>query len=437
MKTLVLFGVLSVGAGILLAACSSKQSGTDGANSGQPGFHVGTGGSGSSVAGGQVAQDTVDGTASITADTAASLTGDKCAGWQAEPEGGQPPVLEFVIDASGSMVNDPANPANPNGPNKWTVMSQTMPTVFDNLPDNFAIGDTFYNLSRGTYAGRQAVPIAPLGAAGSAQRNAMNNSFNSVSPTSWTPTYNAWLFGLDQLVNWPPVTGYGTSPKAIVVITDGVPTVYRDGQTTTGVTAGVPQAEYDWMISDIQQRGTAANVKTYVVGVVGSENPQGSTYDPLYMLSKFAVAGGTESPQGCVPVSGTVTPQGNTSILSSRGTYCHIDLSQASDLSSALISAINSIAQGLLSCDYSVPAPPTGQTIDPAETALVYNDGTGNYSLILENTSGSCDKGWVFTDSTNSKIHICDKTCNLIQSNARGTLSLVFGCAVSSIPLVN
>jgi len=67
----------------------------------------------------------------------------------------------------------------------------------------------------------------------------------------------------------------------------------------------------------------------------------------------------------------------------------------------------------------------------------VFNDGAGNYSLILQNTSSTCDKGWVFTDATNSKIHICDQTCTLIQSNAKASLQLVFGCAITTIPLVN
>ena len=435
MKTLIFLGVLSVGGGALLLACGSH-SGTDPQNSNQSGgYNVSGGGAGSSVVGGQVAQNTADGTAAISADTAASLTADKCAGWSAEPEGGQPPVIEFIIDASGSMGSDPADPSNPNGPKKWAVMTQTMPTVFDSLPDNFAVGDMFYNLPSGTYAGRQSVAIAPLGAAGSQQRTAMNGSLapTNITPNGYTPTYNAWEFGLSQLVNWTPVTGYGTSPKAIVLITDGVPTIDRDGRTRHG--NGISQAEYEWQIADIQAKGTAAGVKTYVVGVVGSEQPQGATYDPRYMLSLLAVAAGT-APAGCTPKSGVVDTANDT--VDASGHYCHVDLSQATNLSTALTQAIGNIANGFISCDYSVPAPPAGQgTIDPAKTALVFNDGAGNYSLILQNTSSTCDKGWVFTDATNSKIHICDQTCNLIQSNAKASLQLVFGCAITNIPLVN
>ena len=39
---------------------------------------------------------------------------------------------------------DPANPNNPNGPKKWDVFSATMPTVFQALPANFAIGVSYF-----------------------------------------------------------------------------------------------------------------------------------------------------------------------------------------------------------------------------------------------------------------------------------------------------
>jgi len=108
-------------------------------------------------------------------------------------------------------------------------------------------------------------------------------------------------------VNLTPATGYELSPKYIVLITDGVPTIDRDGRTIHG--NGISQAE----------GGAAAGIKTFVMGVVGSDNPQGAPYDPLYMLSKLAVAGGT-SASGCVPSSGV--PEASS--VNPRGTYCHL-----------------------------------------------------------------------------------------------------------------
>ncbi len=411
-------------------ACSSH-SGADSANQ-NPGYNVNGGGAGS----GLVAQDTADGTTPITAAQATSLTSNPCVQSSSTPQGAAPPVLEFVIDTSGSMSSDPANPAQPNGPSKWTVFSQTMPNVFASLPANFAVGVTYFNKGNGNaaYVGTQAVPIAPMAAA---QLTAVDNSLARTTPGGYTPTYNAWEFGLSTLTGWQAPAGYTTSPKYIVLITDGVPTVLHDGRT---IENPINQTEYNAQIyggvgspagvniAGEQADGKAANVKTFVVGVVGSENPQGATYDPMYMLSLLAVAGGT-APAGCVPVSGT--PAGTT--VNPRGTYCHFDLSQATDFATALSSTLTTIAQSVISCNYTVPPPSNGQVVDPSKTVLVYNDGNGNYSLVLPNTSSTCDKGYQFTDSTDTEIEICATTCAALQKNPNASLEVIFGCSTGQI----
>jgi hypothetical protein len=128
-----------------------------------------------------------------------------------------------------------------------------------------------------------------------------------------------------------------------------------------------------------------------------------------------------------------VTPKLRSKSCTESSLDCHFDLSQAADFATALTNSLGSIVNSMVSCDYAVPAAPAGKTIDPEQIVLVYNEGNGNYSLILQNTSANCDKGWQFTDATNSKIHICGSTCNLIQSNAAAQLNLVFGCGVSQV----
>lgn len=428
MRTPNAFYILGLGSCLVSLACSSK-TGADSANNGLPGYNAGGGASG-----GQLAQNTVNGTAPITAATATSLTNGSsaCAKSTSIPEGGTPPVLEFVIDASGSMASDPADPANPNGPSKWDVFSSVMPGVFQSLPANFAVGVSYFNKPNGgtCWTPNQAVPIGPMSAN---QVTLINRSITNTNPQNYTPTYAAWKYGLDTLTGWQAPTAYATSPRFIVLITDGVPTVNSDGCT---VVNPITQLEYDNEIKMIHDNGKAdqpGGVKTFVVGVVGSENPQGATYDPLYMLSRIAVAGQTQ-PTGCVPVSGTPVGTPRTNNLNPRGTYCHFDLSQAADFGTALAASLGSIAQSVISCNYTVPAAAAGQTIDASTTTLVYNDGAGNYSLVLQNTSTTCDKGWHFSDPpTNSKIEICSTTCSMLQKNTAAQLQLVFGCAVGQI----
>jgi hypothetical protein len=88
----------------------------------------------------------------------------------------------------------------------------------------------------------------------------------------------------------------------------------------------------------------------------------------------------------------------------------------------------------MLSCAYVVPPPPAGQTIDPSKTTLVFTDGaTGETKIILQNTSGTCDRGWHFTGTGNSTIEICGTSCSEVQANSTSSLKLVFDCDTGTV----
>ena len=272
---------------------------------------------------------------------------------------------------------------------------------------------------------------------------ALQNSVAAARTGGYTPTYQAWDQGLTNVTSWTPgpndPPALATAGRNIVLITDGVPTeAQKSSPTTTRCNTygnGISQSEYDTEINSIQTKTQQSqpHVKTFVVGVIGSNDPQGATYDPLFMLSKIAVAGETQQPANCVPVTGT--PNGND--VNPRGTYCHYDLSQSNNLAADLTNALGGIASSMLSCNYSVPLPPAGQSINPAQTTLVFTDGaTGAPSIVLQNTSATCDKGWHFTDYTNSQIEICGTTCAALQANSASTLNLVFGCNAGDVIVV-
>jgi len=213
-----------------------------------------------------------------------------------------------------------------------------------------------------------------------------------------TPTYQAWDHAVDVVAAWQPgandPASMATAERFLVLITDGVPTIGEKSSPTatscSSNSSGISSGEYELELTAIDNKTKSSHVKTFVVGVVGSNNPQGATFDPLYMLSRIAVIGGTEQPPGCVPVSGT--PLAND--VQPRGTYCHYDLSASTDLGASLTTTLSQIASSALSCTYSVPPPSgNGQTIDPSQTVLVYTDGaTGQPYIVLQNTSATCDK---------------------------------------------
>jgi hypothetical protein len=177
-----------------------------------------------------------------------------------------------------------------------------------------------------------------------------------------------------------------------------------------------------------QTAGTG--VKTFVVGVPGSEDPQGAPYDPMYELSLLAQAGGT-APANCTSASGTSSGDA----VNPRGTYCHYDMTQTADFASGLISTIGAIAGQVVSCTYTVPASPDpNQTIVANRTNMVYDDGAGQKYLVQQNNGSPCDVGWHFTDASNQSIEICSTTCALLQANPKAGIELTFGCVTNQIP---
>jgi hypothetical protein len=214
------------------------------------------------------------------------------------------------------------------------------------------------------------------------------------------------------------------------LVTDGVPTVNSDGCSLGTGNPSISQAEYDQFIATVAAQRDGTGVKTFVVGVPGSEDPQGAPYDPMYELSLLAEAGGTGI-AGCASSSGT----SSGTAVDPRGTYCHYDMTQAADFGTGLRSTISTIAGGIVTCDYTVPAPPAGQVINPDRVNMVYNDNAGNgtWYLILPNTDATCDRGWQYTDATKTAIHICDITCQEVQANPNARITLMFGCVAGNI----
>jgi hypothetical protein len=158
-------------------------------------------------------------------------------------------------------------------------------------------------------------------------------------------------------------------------------------------------------------------VKTFIVGSPGSEKNVSTNADSRDWLSAAARAGGTDTP-GC-------SDQGPH--------YCHFDLSTAEDFGKALSDALGTIGKTVVSCDYGVPSVDPGKTIDTNLVNMIYDDGSGDYALVLPSSLTVCAKGWNFTDTSLSSLRVCAQTCALLQSNPHAKISLVFGCTQAQI----
>jgi hypothetical protein len=213
-----------------------------------------------------------------------------------------------------------------------------------------------------------------------------------------------------------------------VLITDNVPTVTNDGCT---VQNPITQAEYDSLIAQVQGNGLGGTpqVKTYVVGVLGSEDPQGATYDPMYELSLLAIAGGTGA-AGCTPVSGV--PSDTT--VNPRGTYCHFDLTSNPDFATGLQTALEAISRGQISCTYTVPEAPTdGRVFDLRNITITYTPSNGSPSDLVkaDNSSGAGGQWYVSATDLNqnpTELQLCPDTCAAARGDPGSQIEVTFTC---------
>jgi hypothetical protein len=345
-----------------------------------------------------------------------------------------PPIVEFLIDTTGSMNLDayPNDPARNNS--KWMEMKTVLPQAFANLPVTWALGVSFFNLNVAAgetcYAGTQAVPIAPND---DTQLGLIATAINAVVPVGATPTMAAWHFALNQISTWPAPTGYESSSRSIVLITDGIPTITNDGcyvlgSTTSNGQDAITEAEYNALVSGVQNEGTAADVGTFVIGVLGSENPQGALYDPLYKLTQIAVAGNTAK-ANCTPASGT----SNGTTVSPRGTYCHFDMTADPEFATGLSAALAAVSATVPQCTFEVPPAPPGKIYDPNGTTVTYITAAGVTLPLKLATSSACTDGqWYISakDANNfpTNLELCKNTCDTVARDPGAKIKVGYQC---------
>jgi len=170
------------------------------------------------------------------------------------------------------------------------------------------------------------------------------------------------------------------------------------------------------IIAAIAAALAADGTRTFVIGSPGSERNETTGQDVRGWLSEAATAGGTATP-GC---------------SNSGPNFCHFDMSQATDFSAALTSALADITGSVISCSYTIPAPPAGQTVDPNAVNLIIQPGAGGNILLLQASSSSCREGWYY--DANGNIALCQDSCTRAQADSRASLRLFFGCATLTAP---
>jgi hypothetical protein len=191
----------------------------------------------------------------------------------------------------------------------------------------------------------------------------------------------------------------------------------------------MPETEYDTEIAAVKSEGEAAGVKTFVVGLRGTANPLGASYDPLFKLSQWAVAGGTSEPAGCVPTSGV--PVGNA--LSPRGTYCHLDLTTQADFPTAFVEAMDTIRVRARSCTLAVPPPPAPWPYGSEWITLTYSSESVAPRVLSRASDNLCTDGQWYVRATDldgfpQAIELCPNVCSVYVVDPGAVIEVMLTC---------
>jgi hypothetical protein len=362
-------------------------------------------------------------------------------------------VLFFAIDATGSMREIPAS-GSTNGQRKWDVLKTVWPALVDELPSTWAVGMMEWACAGCPSSAYQPSTLVPIAKLDTTQANALKNGVTADVIGGYTPTECAYQYALGQLQSWQPPPGFEGASRYVVLLTDGVPTVTADCQTLGAIKAGsipLDETQYAGLIDTVALGTAATGIETFVGGIPGSDDPQGANYDPMYMLSLLATAGGTALPD-CIAAAGTMLcPDGTAPLLNAlgtaycdthggnpqltaRGTYCHLDMTQG-DMAAALRAALGRIKADLVGCSYGVPTPPPYVTVDSTTVQVIYKQGGTTEVPLTFATNNDCAQGgqWYYSEQDPTTLlpttlELCPDICTMVQADLDASIHIRFEC---------
>ncbi|MBN2341591.1 MAG: hypothetical protein JXX29_21625 [Deltaproteobacteria bacterium] len=96
------------------------------------------------------------------------------------------------------------------------------------------------------------------------------------------------------------------------------------------------------------------------------------------------------------------------------------------------------IASSKLNCEWALPTPPDGETLDPDLVNVRFSSATVD-AYLVGNVPSAADcppdtHGWYYDDATApSRIYVCPDTCTWFQNQTDATLSIEFGCVTQTV----
>lgn len=379
----------------LASACSNSSEGDSGDGNG-------VGGTGSTSNGGAAVLPTGSGGApSLGTGTGASNSGGAgsvgtaaCAAQTAKAER-RPVVLAFAFDVSGSMGkldklwHDPEL--------KWKpVVAATEAFFADPTSVGISASLTFFPAADSdtkcdavTY-NTPHVPVTGL------PSTAFADAITAVTPATsddWrggTPTLAVMQGIFNQLTQ--VATDNPDSNIAVVLVTDGY-----------------PQGCDDNAIASVEAEVAAhAGISTYVIGV---ENPKiDGAPETVANLNSVAVAGGT-------------------------GSAFLIQTGDPTATSAQFAAVVETIRGKSISCELSIPAPPSGETLDKSKVNVNYSSGDVKTPFVYDPTCAVANAWHYDNEATPTSVVLCPNDCTTVMADPAANVVIEFGCEQRTGPI--
>lgn len=299
-----------------------------------------------------------------------------------------PVNLVVMFDRSGSMgsTTEGFDPAL-----KWIPVTTGMKAFFAD-PSSIGVAASLQFFPEGgdlnaVCAYPYASPVVPLTPLASAAP--ILAAIDATKPSGGTPTMPALSGAITYAKD---VAKQRPNDKTVVVlVTDGEPGFGINGQFA----AGCANNDIPHIAAAAQSAATATPaIKTYVIGV----GPD------LSNLNAIASAGGT-------------------------GQAIMVSIADPNQTKGIFQQALESIRAQTLSCEFPLPPPPGGKSLDVNAVNVVYTNGGGTQNVLTYNATCTGGVGWHYDNiAAPTKVELCASTCNSVEADRKGSLSLAFGC---------
>jgi hypothetical protein len=241
-----------------------------------------------------------------------------------------------------------------------------------------------------------AVAIAPVEQSGPA----IIASIEAQAPDGDTPSAVALKGGIEHARAW--AASHPGHTVVTVLATDGLPTECLPD--TQRFTETVAQRDLVVDVANIAYEGSvnSPSIPTFVIGVFSQSDATAPEN-----LKTIADAGGTQNAQ-IVDTSGDVAFQ--------------------------FLRALNAIRKSQLACEYQIPAPEEGKTLDYGAVNMDLVEGEASSRLYFVRSADRCDAegGWYYDADPNvgkpTKILVCPSTCSRFQNAGAGAVQIKLGC---------